>query len=263
MSRTRRAAGACVEVLERRSYFSGALTPTLSGALPASLVAGEAAKIAQKVTLTNSGDAALSGNTSEALFLSAGTTVDGSAIPLGSATSKKINLAPGKHAAFTLKLPTVPASVPDGAYHVLLQVTDPNGATSSAASAGTIAIAAARPDLAGQFVSVPVTAKLSKPIPMSIAIQNVGNTTFKLPKLQVVIEVSQTSVFDENAVQTFTFTTPINLKPGKSVTRHFAPPGTFAQAGIYYFFTILDPANSIGDVDTANDIFVSAAIAVG
>src|SRR4051812_32438572 len=101
MSRnTRTGRPACVEVLESRAYFSGALTPAITGPLPASLVAGDAVKIAQKVTLTNSGDAALSGNAAEALFLSTGTTVDNTAIALGSAGAKKVNLAPGKHVAF-------------------------------------------------------------------------------------------------------------------------------------------------------------------
>jgi hypothetical protein len=116
------------------------LTPALSGKLPASVISGNTINLRQTITLTNATGGVVHGSTKGILYLSAGTTLDSSSIPLIS-SSRVIRLKAGKRASFNFRLRKLSANVPNGVYHVVLQMTDPSGVSSLVASAGTITVA--------------------------------------------------------------------------------------------------------------------------
>ena len=103
-----------------------ALTPTVRGALPSSVVAGQRARIQQTVSL-----AAASGSISQRaqvdLILSTTPTGSGSDVTIASAATN-VRLRPGRQARVNLTARRIDAAVPAGAYHVLVSVTDPDGA---------------------------------------------------------------------------------------------------------------------------------------
>ncbi len=119
---------------------SSALTTTLSGKLPAAAITAPAINVHQTITLDNTTGSAIHGAAHGKLYLSSGTTLDSNSI-LVATSSAAIRLKPGKHASFRVKLRKLPANVPNGVYHLVMQITDPTGATSQAASAGTLTVA--------------------------------------------------------------------------------------------------------------------------
>src|SRR6476469_5145279 len=86
-----------VQALEPRTLFS-AITPTLTGPLARSAIAGQKTNIHEHLTITNTSDATISETVTPTLFLSTSTTIDSSAIALPDGPSKTITLKPGKHA---------------------------------------------------------------------------------------------------------------------------------------------------------------------
>jgi len=116
------------------------LAPALSGKLPASVITGRSISLHQTVTLTNTAAETVKGVTAGVLYLSTGASLDASAIPLVS-SRKSVKLKAHKHATFRITLKTLPADLPNGIYYLVMQITDPNGVTSSAASVGTITVA--------------------------------------------------------------------------------------------------------------------------
>ena len=101
------------------------LTPTASGRLPASAIAGQKIKIQQTVSLLDS-----SSNVAqkELVTLSLSTTTDASAPGFTIASAaKQVKLKAGKEFKLNLSAKQISASVPAGTYHVLVSVTDPVG----------------------------------------------------------------------------------------------------------------------------------------
>src|SRR2546421_8438045 len=144
----------CIEALEARTMFS-AITPTLTGPLVGSAIAGQKTNIHERLTITNTSDATVTETITPALFLSTGTTIDSSAIALPNAPAKAITLKPGKHVTIPIVLKTTPLDVPAGTYHLLAQVTDPNRQSAQAASDRTMTIVAPQIDLTGSFLKLP------------------------------------------------------------------------------------------------------------
>lgn len=115
------------------------LTPTLSGKLPASAVTGKTINLHQTITLTNATGGVVHGSASGMLYLSSGTTLDSSSIPLMT-SSPKIRLKAGRRASFNIRLRKFSADVPNGVYYLVLQITDPSGVSSVVASEGTVTV---------------------------------------------------------------------------------------------------------------------------
>ncbi|MDR3621666.1 MAG: peptidylprolyl isomerase [Paludisphaera borealis] len=116
------------------------LTPAARGALPASVVAGQKAKIQQTVTLT-----AASGPVTqrEQVVLVLSTTTTGSPNDFMIAGAQKnIKLKAGKQAKLNLSAGRLDPSVPAGTYHVLVSVTDPDGAKTTIDTGRTLVVRA-------------------------------------------------------------------------------------------------------------------------
>ncbi len=236
---------------------ASALQFTLSGKLPTSVVAGQKAHISQTLKLTNPGGVTLNGPTTASLFLSPDSALDANAIALPGTFSKKIKLKTGKHASEMLKLKSLPATVPAGVYHLLVQVVDPVGGASVVASTGTITVLAAQIDLAGMFTKVPSSAKSGKPVNATLLINNNGTTSAD-GTLQIALSSSTTNTLDSSAVPIKTISIPLHLAAHKLKIIHLGRLMLPAQAGSYFIIARLDPANVFGNVNLANNVILSA-----
>jgi hypothetical protein len=244
----------------------GASAPELStgigGALPASVIAGTKATIVQTVSLANISGNLLKGDvtisvalSSDANYSSDDTVVD--------AFNVKEKIANGKSKSQRVKISKVPAGVAPGNYFLVVQVTDPGGGVAMSGTSGTIDIVAPRVDLSGAFRKVPSAAVAGKRLNASIIVTNSGNVPVA-GVLPIIVDASTLDTLSDAAVQLLDFNKRVSLKPGKSVTislgRLIAP----ATPNDDYLIVELDPDNTLGDANTANNTFAtSAPIAVG
>lgn len=116
------------------------LTPSVRGALPASVVAGQRARIQQTISLTSS-SASVSQRERAELILSATTTGSPNGHTIAS-TSANVRLRGGRPGRINLSARKVDASVPTGTYHVLVSVTDPDGAKTTIDTGKTLVVQA-------------------------------------------------------------------------------------------------------------------------
>jgi hypothetical protein len=231
---------------------TSSLTGAVTGKIPASTIAGQKVNISQSVAVTDGGSSAVSGTVGLKLFLSSGTSVDSSSIQLAS-TSKTLKLKSHGRAVFNFKVPTIPASTPNGTYHLVAQLTDPSGITSDATSTSTIIVAPAQNDLSGTFSKQPVPGKNGKTA-LTFTVSQEGN----IPA-EGTLALNVDSSPDGQLADATVITTPskkINIKPGKStrITVTITLP-----AGTYFVIVQLDPADAFHDVNLANNTFATSA----
>jgi hypothetical protein len=234
-----------------QSAGGSSVTPALGGALPSSTIAGQKLNATQTVTLT-AGPKSVSGTVKIALYLDTGTGVDAGAILLQS-TSKRLKLKANGRLSTKLKILQLPASVPNGTYHVVVQVTDPAGVTSDAASAGTITVAPPQIDLAGAFSKTPVPGKGGKTV-LTLNVSNMGNSA-AAAALTFNVDRSPDGQLSDATVIT-TSTKKINLKPQKSTK---IVDAVVLPAGAYFMVIQLDPSDAFKDINLANDVFASSS----
>ena len=154
---------------------------------------------------------------------------------------------------FNFKVPTIPASTPNGTYHLVAQLTDPSGITSDATSTSTIIVAPAQNDLSGTFSKQPVPGKNGKTA-LTFTVSQEGN----IPA-EGTLALNVDSSPDGQLADATVITTPskkINIKPGKStrITVTITLP-----AGTYFVIVQLDPADAFHDVNLANNTFATSA----
>ena len=233
------------------SAASSSLTQTLSGKIPSAAIAGQKVNLSQTAKITNSGASTISGTITAKLFLATGATVDASSIQLTS-LNKKAKLKPHAHLVFRFKVASLSAAVPNGTYHVILEITDPDGNVSQTASTATITVAPPQIDLTGVFSKTPVPGKNGKTV-LTITVSNHGTTAATGP-LAFNIDSSPDGLIGDATVIT-SENKKINLKPQKS--QKITAVVTLS-AGIYFIVIDLDPANAFHDVSLANNVFASA-----
>jgi hypothetical protein len=231
----------------------GAVTPTVSGSLPSSVIAGAKALITQIITLADN-SSAYAGSTTATLFLATGTTTDANSIALPAKVTKPVKLKTGAHTAIKLSLKSLPATVPSGVYHIIAQVTDSSGNVSESASAGTITVAPPQIDLGVAIGKFTTTAKHGKKFTETITVTNTGNAAAVGP---LAIQVQTSPDADAaNGSALATFTKQINLKPNKSlsiVLSLLAP-----SAGSFFVIFTADPSNTFADINLANNTAASS-----
>lgn len=233
------------------------LTPAASGSVPASVIAGQKAAISQTVTLTNTSGSAYDASASTQLFLSTGTTIDGSSISLPAQLTKTEKLKTGAHVSFKLSLKSLPATVPAGTYHVLAQVTDSKGNTAVAASDGTISVVPPQIDLSASIAKFAATAKAAKKFTETITVANTDGNIPAAGSLPILVETSPDGNTSD-ATPLTTITKKINIKPGKSITIPLSLTAPASGTSAFLVFQ-LDPNNTFADINLANNIVVSAS----
>ncbi|HZK82570.1 MAG TPA: VCBS repeat-containing protein, partial [Humisphaera sp.] len=232
------------------------LVPTLRGKLPASsLVAGgKIAPIREVVTLTNSSAATISGPITLNLVLA--TTPAGEAgDPIVATLGKNVSIKAHQSKTFPVLVKNLPAGNL-GAHYILAEVTDPSKLTNTGATAATISIVAPTIDLSGAFVAPSKTAKVGHSAGITFSVTNNG-TVAAAGMLPIQIQASTTAGVSSTSAVIDMLTKKVSIKPGKTIRIHVSK-SIAATAGSYYLIVQLDPSNTLGDVNTANNTFVSA-----
>lgn len=225
----------------------------LSG--PAHSTAISTQRLTLKERLTLSADAAaVKGGASWSVLLSPDET-SGSSVETLETSAAKLNLKPGGKFAANLKLPkTMPATVAAGTYHVLLHLTDTEGAVATLDSGQTITVVAPVVDLTGVFSKVPTVAKPGK-VPFTFIVTNTSSAN--IPAVGLLPYYLYTSPDGElsDATPLTSGKQRISVKPGQSqkVTTNAVIDTTA------YLVADLDPfaAAFPNDIDVANNVFAS------
>ncbi|HWE04740.1 MAG TPA: choice-of-anchor tandem repeat GloVer-containing protein [Tepidisphaeraceae bacterium] len=237
------------------------LSAIVSGALPANaLIAGQNANIIQKVTVTNTGAAPLRGEVKIQLFLSTGSTVDSSSIPLSPGVQKNVNLKPGKAIGVRLGAKMISAGAASGSYHLVAEVTDPIENMIDAASTSTIVIAPAQVDIAGSFLKASAKVKAGKDLTLTFTLTNDGNAE-AIGLIPIQIDLSTDGADDQN-IDLAPVAHAIHAKPGKSMKITVHDSVGAGASGAYFVFVKLDPSDTLGDVNPMNDDFATATAVV-
>ncbi|WP_237722723.1 peptidylprolyl isomerase [Singulisphaera acidiphila] len=120
------------------SPASSGLVPSVRGTLPATVVAGQRARIQQVVSLTATSNVS-SPKEQVTLSLSKSSTGSPGDFTIAGATTK-VKLLVGKQTKVRLSAKQLSASVPAGIYHVLVSVTDPDGSTTTVNTGKTLTV---------------------------------------------------------------------------------------------------------------------------
>ena len=166
--------------------------------LPATVAAGGKLSAVDKVRIDNTGTDASAGEVTVAVYASPdGRVSDGTAI--GDPLVRKMNIPAGKAVTVAVPLRAFPA-VAAGAYHLVTQVTDPNGVVTTADSA-TITVP---PAVAGTFSAAvtaakvkdlfdPDTSVITQSVTLTLAFANTGSTAIAGEPLTITAYRSDTA----------------------------------------------------------------------
>lgn len=235
------------------SNLSGALT----GKIPPSVIAGQKVNLSPHLAITDTSTSAVTGNVTAKLFLSTSKSVDSNSIQLAS-TNKAVKLKAHAHIQVSFKVPTLPATVPNGTYYLVAEITDPSGNTVDAPSATTIAVEPPEISLSGAFAKTPVPGKNGK-TSMTFTVSDAGNIT-AAGNLAFNIESSPDGLLAD-ATQVTTSSKKINIRAGKSmrITTSLVLP-----EGAYFVVIQLDPSNAFHEASLSGTVFKTAtALTVG
>ncbi len=233
---------------------SSSLAASITGSLPASVIAGEKTLINQIVTLHTTTNTAYNAPASTQLYLATGNTIDDGSILLPAKSTKTIKLKTGAHQAIRFSLKSIPASVPDGIYHIIAQVTDSAGNISQAASAGTIAVAPSQIDLSVVVGKFATTAKAGRKFIGTLTLTNAGNAA-AVGSLPIEVETSPNNN-PADGMPLVNIPKKINLKPGKSLSIPLSL--LIPNAGTFFLIFDIDPGNTFSDFNLANNAVVSS-----
>lgn len=231
---------------------TSSLSGTLSGKVPASAIIGQKLSVLQTLNIDNSGSSTVSGAVSVKLYLSTSTSVDSSSVQLTSA-SRNVKLRSHAHLLLPLRATSIPSTVSAGTYYLVAQITDPSGATTDAASSGTISIAPAQIDLSGSFVKTPVPTKTGRTV-LTFNVSNGGNVS-AVGNLDFNIDSSPDGLPSDATVLT-SVTRRINLRADKSIRMTDA---LTLPAGTYFVAVDLDPSDAFEDLKLRNNFFATTA----
>jgi uncharacterized repeat protein (TIGR01451 family) len=202
--------------------------------LPAQVVAGNKIKASLPVNFINNGPLLL-GTYTVTLFTDTGATFDGNQVQIGS-LSKNITLKAGAHAGFVFNLKSLPASLPDGTYYVLAQITDPILRTNLVSTAQTVTVAAPFIQLNAAAAAVlPASIKINKSGSLTVSITNNGNID-ALGPLNITLAPSTDGVSPIAGVTLATLITKkTTIKAGKTAKFVLHIKHTSAQPPAIYF----------------------------
>jgi len=135
--------------------------------LPTAVVAGAKFKASLPVGLTNNG-AKQSGIFKVTLYADTNDTLDGNQVQVGTPIEEHLALATDKHAAVAFHLTSLPATLPQGTYYILAEVTD-------ALTLNNVVVAPQTITSSAPFVKL--TATTTPVLPASIAVNKSGSIT--------------------------------------------------------------------------------------
>lgn len=232
------------------------ITPTLSGTLPSSVVAGVPFTARENLVLT-AGSSAASGTATATLLLSPDASASDSVLTLGS-VGGKVALKAGRSKTFSIRLPkSIPTTVAAGQYHVLIKLTDTAGVTETIDSGKTVSVAAPVVDLNGSFVKTPTSVKSGRKFTLTLLVSNGSDANVAAAGALPIEFASSPDGLTSDATPLLSDTKRINLKPGKSVRLTV----TTSLSATAYLLADLDP-DSVAfpdDIAPVNSVFTTSA----
>ncbi|HWE97242.1 MAG TPA: peptidylprolyl isomerase [Tepidisphaeraceae bacterium] len=233
-----------------------ALTPAATGALPASVVSGQKAKIQQVVSLS-AGAAAVS--QTEVVALSLSTTTTGAPGDFTIASARKaVKLKAGKHLSLKLAAGQISGNIPTGTYHVLISVTDPSGLKNTVNTGNMLAIVPPTIDLTGSFAKVPTTAQAGGKVSVQILVANNGNLTAN-GRLSITLSTSPDDQLSDATTVDISPAKLVHIKPGKPMKLTLTWTAGAAPA-TYHLIAQVDPTNTFGDTNPADNTFATTGV---
>jgi hypothetical protein len=202
--------------------------------LPTAVVAGAKFNAAVPVTITNNGSSQ-TGIFKIDLYADTGTTLDGNQVSVAPEYEKQLTLATDKHAAYTFKLKSLPATLAAGTYHLIAVVTDALTLNNSVATTQTITTAAPFVSLTGTATAVtPSSIAANKTGSISVSITNGGNIATSGP-LVITLAPSADGVSPVAGATFGSLTIPnAVIKPGKIGKYTLHIKNTALTAGTFY-----------------------------
>jgi hypothetical protein len=232
------------------------LAVTVSGKLPASVVAGAKANAAVSVTVKNPTGQVVSGPVAVALFVSPDPSLT-DATPLLSKTFS-VRLKPGRSRTLKLRLASLP-SVPAGAYNLVATAKAPDGTTTGAAGPTTsiqaavvdVKVAAVRPP------SAPVAA--GKVAAVSLTLTNAGNQSASgTATLTLTATLSSPSPAPPMPITLGTQPLKVKLKAGQTTQRRvkLSFPSNLSPGS--YSLTVTLDVVALGNAGAADGVATAA-----
>jgi hypothetical protein len=233
---------------------SATIRPSLGAMLPPAVVAGAKSNGAKvTVVIANDGSAALSAPVTVQLFVSSDAALDADDTPIGAPVVRRFNLEPGAIKTLDLKLARFPI-VPDGDYFLLAGTSAKGAVGGTAASGGTVNIAAAPfVDLTGAFEEpIQPTWTRQKRVVVPLTITNLGSRP-ATGRMSVTFtgRDAYNPMPDEAAG---TFPLRVNLKPGasKTIRFKFTTPQALRTAS-YHLLASIDSMGALAEKNEANN----------
>ena len=250
-----------MEALEQRALFS--VDPTITGVLPATLVATVKNTTSVTLTLTNSGAVPAKGPYTIRLFASVDQTLDPSDTLISTTAKTLASLKAGAGRSMKFKLGTVPVVPTDGAYFILADITGAinGGVDSVSASAGTVAIANPFIDLSDTVaITAPAAGRTvtpGKPFTLTVDVTNHGNVTATGP-LAIDIGRSLSAAGTTPTDEGITAKT-VKILPGKTdvikLTRNVPVD---VSLGSYFYVATIDPSAAFANTDLTDNVAITA-----
>jgi hypothetical protein len=187
---------------------------TITTDLGSSLVAGSKTKATASITLTNTGNVESTGSTTVDLLVTPdGTVASGTAIR---SLPETIALKPGMSKTIKVPLQTLP-NVPNNSYHIVAELTDPQGNVTTVATTSTVVLAQAFITLTPALSVITPAAKGAGSV--SLTITNMGNSV-PVGLSQIVLYASTANTIS-GATQLISDSVKLPLKVGASKTLKF------------------------------------------
>ncbi len=243
--------------------------------VPASLIAGSAAKGSVKVLVTNAGNIPLPAGQTTSIRLVARPTGGGDDQLLGTIANKSVSrLAPGKFKTITSAATTFPITVPAGPYQIVALVDSADVLAESNELDNEAATPIGSPiDVIEGFFDLTASVKPTAVIPPSLLsgvgshihlpliVQNLGN--LPIPKAQLInIRVLARNTADNSETEMVTVATQSlgSLKPGKSKTLTLTVPLPRGLNGDFRIVAQVDSGSALAEKDETNNETAAATL---
>ncbi len=256
---------AVTETVNDRPAGAANLVPSLAGTkLPNVGVIGGKIKATVPIVITNQGTAAVKGKITINVFVSTSATLDSTATMLFS-LSRNASIAAGKSAKFSVALSSLPKTLSNGTYDVLVQVIDPAGFGNFAATSSATQLATPFISLSDSITAVnlpsEVTGGTKTTAAASLELDNFGNVAATGP---ATIELFTSSDLGLDSGDSKITTMKLNLNIGSDRLQRVKVPlklvPNVASGDYYVLAEVTDPDGNQSQAASLGFVKIDQAI---
>jgi Bacterial Ig-like domain (group 3) len=261
------------ETINDRPTGAANLVPTITGAkLPSAGVVGGKIKASVPVVVTNQGTAAVKGKITINVFVSTSASLDSTATMLFTLT-RNASISAGKSATFPVSITSIPKTLANGTYDVLVQVLDTAGFGNFTASAGAMQLSTPFISLSDSFTALnlpgSVTGGTKTTAAATLELDNFGNVTAVGP---ATIELFTSTDLNLDSADAKITTMKVNLNIGSDRLQRVRIPlkliPNVASGAYFVLAQVTDPDKNVTQAATLGTVqitqsFVSLSATVG